>query len=185
MKFTFIVGSGHGQSRCLEIAKNEVQYLKEKGYEDIHLINLVDYDIHECLGCEFCLAHQDSCVIPDQMQEIYKLFKETDVLIFVSPVYFSNIPATLKKVIDRCQLFYNLKDKSSVTPKKFIGIHIGGAPNYPDQFEAYKLTYKVLLPDFKADLIGLITFDNSDRNDPLENKEKLQEIRQTINASLN
>lgn len=184
MKVTILVGSGHKNSRCFEIAKREAEYLKEKGVQDICIYDLCTMDIYECLGCEYCLAHQDECIIKDQMQELYKIFKKTDILIFISPVYFSNIPATLKKVIDRCQLFFNLKDKVSVVPKKFIAIHVGGAPSYSDQFEAIKLSYKVLLPDFKADLIDFIEFSNSDRRDPLKDESFLVRVRQGINKIL-
>lgn len=37
--------------------------------------------------------------------------KKFDDITFVSPVYFSGIPSTLKSFIDRCELFWEKKQK--------------------------------------------------------------------------
>ena len=131
-----LVGSGHKDSCSYKIGKNIVDYFDDELF-DIKLIDIAQLGLRECLGCEYCKAHQGICIIKDAMTEIYQEIAQSDILIFISPVYFSNIPAMLKKLIDRCQLFYNLRDKSSIKRKQFLGIHLGGAPEYKDQFTAF------------------------------------------------
>lgn len=179
MKATILIGSGHINSRCFELGKIVKEQLEENKIST-DLIQIKDLNIHECLGCEYCLSHQNECIIQDDMQDLYPVLDQTNYLILISPVYFSNIPAELKKVIDRCQLYFNLKDKSKITPKRFLAIHVGGAPSYLDQFESFKLTYKVLLPDFKAKLIDFIGISNSDRIDPINDNESINRIKNGV-----
>ncbi len=176
MKSTILIGSGHPQSRCYKLGK----WVYDQLEGDKALYDLSGYLIGDCLGCEYCLPHQGQCILEDQMQELYERFYTSDFLIFISPVYFSNIPATLKRVIDRCQLFFNLKDKSQVKKKDFLAIHIGGAPSYPGQFEAFYQSYKVLLPDLRASLKDLIEVTSTDRVDFLEDHDLKARIKKDI-----
>jgi len=52
-----------------------------------------------CGGCE----KDGMCVIEDDMQAVYKQLTNLSVLVVASPIYFNNISAQLKGVIDRCQ----------------------------------------------------------------------------------
>lgn len=183
MKTVFILGSSNLESRCAKLTRLLADRLAGQG--EVVTLFPSQLDIHPCLGCEYCLAHQNQCIYKDQMDIVYQEIREADVLVFISPVYFSNIPSTLKKVIDRCQLFYNLRDKSSIVDKKFIAIHTGGAPAYATQFEAFRLTYQVLLPDFKADLMSFHTFSNADSQNPLEDREFISNIWQSLERAVN
>lgn len=184
MKALILVGSGHTNSRCYKIASLIKKNLENNNI-DSDLLELKEMIINECLGCEYCLEHQNQCILQDQMQELYFQINKCNILIFVSPVYFSNFPATLKKVIDRCQLYFNLKDKSIIEPKKFLAIHIGGAPNYSDQFKALELSYKVFLPDIRAKLVELIGISNTDKVNPLDDPSTIDKINVGINKLIN
>ncbi len=179
MKALILIGSGHSDSRCYELGLYTKERLEENKI-NTKLIQIHEKDIHECLGCEYCLPHQNECIIHDEMEDIYKLIDDCDYLIFISPVYFSNIPAELKKVIDRCQLYFNLKDRSHIKQKKFLAIHVGGAPSYPKQFVGFENTYEVLLGNFNAELSGFVKISHSDRVNPLQEKN-LEEISKQIN----
>lgn len=46
------------------------------------------------------------------MDEIYPLLEEADVIVFGSPIYFSNVSARIKNLMDRCNpYFFNGKLK--------------------------------------------------------------------------
>ena len=65
-------------------------------------MNVCRMNIHGCLACEFCHGKgQGSCVQQDDMQEIYRLLPETDMLVLASPIYYHNMSGQLKCAIDR------------------------------------------------------------------------------------
>lgn len=181
MKLTIFTGSGHANSTSFKLSEMIAEEIKNQDpTADITLYNAVELNVHDCLGCDYCLTHQNQCVISDQMDEIYREITETDIIIFVSAVYFSNFPAVLKRVIDRCQLFYNLKDRSFIKPKKALALSIGGAPHYKGQFDAFTETYRVLLPDFNAELTDFIRIPNTDKVDVLKDQSTLDMVKSTV-----
>ena len=64
------------------------------------LYRVAQKDIRPCDGCGECFKTGE-CPIQDDMQELYEKMLEADGIIFGSPVYFYNITAQGKAVIDR------------------------------------------------------------------------------------
>jgi multimeric flavodoxin WrbA len=66
-----------------------------------------------CLACASCFK-VDRCVQQDDMQELYRLMENADGIIIASPVYFHNVSAQAKIVMDRTFAFlkkHNLQGK--------------------------------------------------------------------------
>jgi multimeric flavodoxin WrbA len=72
----------------------------ETGHE-VTLINLAGKKVAGCMGCQYCFAHDGECVQKDDMADILKVIDQTDLLVFASPIYWFDIAAQLKSVIDR------------------------------------------------------------------------------------
>lgn len=73
---------------------------------DVEIINLFDYDIKACIGCEHCLI-KSGCVLDDQVKIIMEKIKSSDGIILTSPVYMENISGKLKTFVDRtCRWFH-------------------------------------------------------------------------------
>lgn len=53
-----------------------------------------------CDACGACFK-TGSCVIKDDMQELYSMLEQADGVIIGSPVYFGNVSAQAKAVMDR------------------------------------------------------------------------------------
>ncbi len=72
-----------------------------------------DLDISGCMECAGCDATGE-CVVDDDMQQVYPLLGEADVIILASPIFFYSLPAQAKALIDRCQAMWckRLLDKS-------------------------------------------------------------------------
>lgn len=72
-------------------------------------LNLKDFYIRPCMGCLRCVA--GPCVQNDDFGKFIKLIKDRQAIIIISPVFFTSIPAQLKALIDRCQVYWenNLK----------------------------------------------------------------------------
>ena len=65
--------------------------------------------VNNCLGCDSCMMTHAGCVQKDEgMAKIYEDLTWCDVVVFASPVFFGNISAQLKAVIDRMWAWFNL-----------------------------------------------------------------------------
>ncbi len=64
------------------------------------LYRVAEKNIQPCDGCGHCFSTGE-CPIEDDMQELYEKMLDADGIIFGSPVYFYNITAQGKAVIDR------------------------------------------------------------------------------------
>lgn len=84
----------------------QVQEILNNNNIDVEIINLFDYDIKPCIGCENCLI-KGSCVLKDDVSDIMDKIRLSDGIILTSPVYMENISGTLKTFLDRtCKWFH-------------------------------------------------------------------------------
>ncbi len=67
---------------------------------ETELYRIADKSIKPCDGCSACFK-TGRCHIKDDMEEVEKKLLEADGILFGSPVYFYNITAQGKAVIDR------------------------------------------------------------------------------------
>ena len=88
----------------------------QKGAE-VELYSLAGKNIGPCDGCRAC-GEKGICKIKDDMQEVYVKLLEADGIIFGTPVYFYNMTAQAKAVIDRTIALNN--------PKRSLANKIGG-----------------------------------------------------------
>lgn len=56
------------------------------------------------------------------MAEIYSLIEPCDIIIFGSPIYFSNVSGKMKDFMDRCHAYYFNK---KLADKQMIVIGVG------------------------------------------------------------
>lgn len=61
--------------------------------------------IKSCKGCLRCNVLGRCCISDDDWTKISKAIMDADTLIFSSPVYFLNFPASVKAVLDRFRSF--------------------------------------------------------------------------------
>ncbi len=74
----------------------------EKNGHEVVCFNVCKMNIKGCLACEYCHGKgQGSCVQKDDMQEIYKELKDTEMLVLAAPIYYHGISGQLKCVVDR------------------------------------------------------------------------------------
>ena len=100
MKITILNGSPRPGGNTEIMAQAFEKGAREAGHE-VTLINLAGKKITGCLGCHYCFVHDGTCVQKDDMADILKVIDETDLLVFASPIYWFDITAQLKTVIDR------------------------------------------------------------------------------------
>jgi multimeric flavodoxin WrbA len=87
-----------------EILMQEALEAARAAGAETELITVADREIAPCDACGACEA-TGMCTIMDGMQEIYAKLEAADGLIFGTPVYFTNVSAQAKAVIDRTYAF--------------------------------------------------------------------------------
>jgi len=79
----------------------EIADLLEGQQIQVTIINLQDYHIDDCIGCELCIRKTSQCLQKDDSQKILSKLVTYDGVILASPVYVMNITGRLKSLIDK------------------------------------------------------------------------------------
>ncbi len=103
MKVLGIVCSPRKGGNTEILVKEALKAAEEKGAET-EIILVSDMNIAPCIACDSCIS-TGSCAVEDDMQKIYDSLEKADGLIFGTPVYFINVSAQAKTVIDRTYAF--------------------------------------------------------------------------------
>ena len=126
MKNIVIISSsmrkGNSDILCDEFEKGA----KNAG-NNITRINIREYNIKFCSACSDCY-NVGRCIHKDDMNNFYEAIKNSDILVFATPIYFGSISGSLKVFIDRLYPIYQSLKASEVyviatcysNEKKFI-----------------------------------------------------------------
>ena len=99
MKVVGIVCSPRQGGNTEILVREALNAVQELGGET-ELITVSNKTISPCDGCLAC-QKKGACIINDDMQEIYKQMLLADGIILGTPVYFANVSAQAKAVMDR------------------------------------------------------------------------------------
>lgn len=104
-------------------------------------------NIFPCIACGVC-SEKFICPINDDMTAIYPLITDADIISISSPLYFSSFPSQLKAMIDRCQVFWEIKkrsgEKASLPRKRAVFICTAGS-EYNDMFSGVVISMRHFL----------------------------------------
>lgn len=142
-----ILGSPLSEGNTAKLLEQALRGAEDAGCstETIRLSNL---DYQPCMEMMFCKEH-DTCIMDDDMQQLYGKIQNADSVIVATPVMTMGIPGKLKSFIDRCQIFFMAKyvrNDPLVAPEKRkvrrgLFICISGM-KIPEVFVGSKLTMK-------------------------------------------
>ena len=126
-----------------------------KGAEDagctVEKIAVTNLCFEACQEMMFCREHE-TCIMDDDMQQLYPKIRDADGLIIATPVMCMGIPGKLKSFMDRFQVFFMAKymrnkplvPQEKKATRKALFICISGM-NVPEVFVGVKLTTKAFL----------------------------------------
>lgn len=95
---------------------------------DVELINLADFNIAPCKGCNACLKGE--CSQKDDVFVVLRKMEEADAIVIGTPTYFGSISGLVKNLIDRSRMarMGNFKLRNRVfAPVVTSGLRHGGA----------------------------------------------------------
>jgi len=119
---------------------------------DVHEFWLNDLDIRPCQGCFLCVG-ESSCIIDDDMQQIYPEIVAADLVVFATPIYWWHMNAQMKLCIDRMTALLGEGDTLPALTGKHVVLVV--TYNFEDCAQATKGMFKDFVDwiDVKLDVI--------------------------------
>ena len=80
----------------------EYKKAAEAAGHEVTLVNVSRMKIAGCLACEYCHNKGNgACIQKDDMQELYPLMAEAEVLVLAAPIYYFTLNAQIQAPIQR------------------------------------------------------------------------------------
>ncbi len=124
-----LYGSPHVSGNTAELHNVLLKNLSHDENIDYQTFSM---DFKPCDGCGNCDENL-TCRYHD-LDDFYNYLRIADIIILSSPIYFTSLPSTLKKIIDRCQLFWNLKKHGRVINRKTGYVIMTAGSDYENAF---------------------------------------------------
>lgn len=114
MKITVITGSPHKAGTSALLADKFIAGAEKNGHK-VFRFNAAFKNIHACTGCNAC-GMNGPCVFKDDIErELMPELLDSDMIVLVTPLYYYDMSAQLKTVIDRFySRTYDINGKQSV-----------------------------------------------------------------------
>ena len=156
-----------------------VEAFKEGAVSAGHAVEVVDVaskKIAPCCACKYCYAHGGDCALDDDMTQVRESLKQADMVVFASPVYWFDISAQLKLVIDRMYAFgacgFNFSKVALLLDSGSDGV-----------YDAAIAAYKAMSAYLKWEDMGIVTIPGMAEKGDMATNPKLVDVR-ALGASL-
>ena len=101
MQILILQGSPRAKGNTAWMAE-ELKNAAEAAGHQVTLVNVAHKHIAGCLACEYCHGKGNgACIQKDDMQELYPLMAETEVLVLAAPIYYFTLSAQIQAPIQR------------------------------------------------------------------------------------
>lgn len=101
MKIVAFNGSRRKQGNTNLLLQKILEAPEQTAGAMTEIVDLGDYDISACSGCEGCRRSWD-CVIKDDFSGLVGKMDQADAIIFASPTYWYTVTSDMKRFVDRC-----------------------------------------------------------------------------------
>lgn len=127
-----------------EILVEEALAAAREAGAQTELVFVADKKIAPCDGCASC-RKTGVCRIKDDMQPIYQQLEMADAIIFGTPVYFANVSAQAKTIMDRTYLLLGDKRLRGKVGAPIIAARRIGAGQTRSLLYSYFATQEMIL----------------------------------------
>jgi multimeric flavodoxin WrbA/protein-tyrosine-phosphatase len=154
-------GSPRKKGNTSFLLKNFMQAVEKLGAQTC-TIEVSQKNILPCKEYVVC-ERKGYCPIDDDVKtEIYPLIRQAEVVVLATPIFFFNMTAQLKAIVDRCQLFWarkyklKLSDPAKKTKRGFL-LSVGASKG-KSLFEGLQLTARYFFDAIDASFEGSLTY---------------------------
>ena len=166
MNILVLNGSPRPNGNTAAMVEAFVEGARENGH-DITVVPVCQKKIAGCLACEYCHTKgEGQCVQKDDMQEVYPVLAEAEMIVLASPIYYHSLTGQLQCAINR---IYAL-DKPKKLKKAALILSSGDDKVYDGAIFEYQNSF---LNYLKLENMGIFTaYDKQNKSE-----EKLGELR--------
>ena len=100
MKIVMLTGSPHRKGTSALLADEFIAGASAKGHTVVRFDAAFE-DVGPCRACYYCNEHNGECIQKDAMQKIMPEILSADMIMLVTPLYYFQMTAQLKTVLDR------------------------------------------------------------------------------------
>ena len=138
---------------------------KEAGHE-VEILHVGKMKIGGCLACEYCHTKgEGKCVQKDDMEKVMPAYKDADMIVFASPIYYFDVTAQLSAAIQRVYAIGK--------PAKASRAALLLSSASPSPYDGAIATYKSILAFTGIEDAGIITAAGGENG----SEEKMAQIR--------
>ena len=103
MKAVVLHGSPRKGMNSDTLTESFLTGLNEKESIETTHFYLNEMEIAPCQGCLACAESPHECKIDDDMQDVYREYKKSDLIVWATPMYWGYLTAQMKLVQDRME----------------------------------------------------------------------------------
>lgn len=141
MKIIALNGSHRSGKLTTDLLEVTLEAAREAGC-DVELVELADLNIAFCTGCNACLRGPKCSISGDDMEALGEKLLAADGILLGSPVYWSNVSARMKNVMDRTRPYHMTKN---LLAGKVGGAVTGAGLNLGGQGQALAIMQEFLV----------------------------------------
>jgi multimeric flavodoxin WrbA len=166
MKILVLNGSPRADGNTSAMVAAFVAGAREN-YHQITVVPVCQKNIAGCLACEYCHTKgQGKCVQNDDLQEVYPILDEAEMIVLASPIYYYSLTGQLQCTINR---FYAL-GKPKKLEKAALILSSGSDNVYDGAVYEYQSAF---LDYLELEDMGIFTAYGKQN----KSEEKLSELR--------
>ena len=169
MKITILNGSPRKGNTAAMVAAF-AEGAQAAGHE-VETILVGKLKINGCMACEYCHGKgEGTCIQKDDMEKVMPAYKDCDMVVFASPIYYFDVTAQLSAAIQRV---YAIGKPPKATKAALL---LSSAS--PNPYEGAIATYKTMLGYMGLEDAGIITAAGEENG----SEAKLAAIREFAKA---
>ncbi|HYF83773.1 MAG TPA: flavodoxin family protein [Clostridia bacterium] len=176
MKVLALLGSPKKNGNTSLLLNEYLRGIKDSNKDaEVTKVFLQEKNIHGCSACEVCHnVNIGKCAIKDDMQELYPLFRQADMVIYATPIYWWSVSAQLKAFMDRCYALGSIKDSFTGKKAALLMTYGGELPNKGP--ELVKTTFEEICDYKEMDLVDVYSVCTDDYMPAGENAKALKDV---------
>ena len=167
MNILILQGSPRAEGNTAWMAE-EFRSAAEAAGHQVTLVDVAHKKIAGCLACEYCHNKGNgTCIQKDDMQALYPLMAEAEVLVLASPIYYFTMSAQIQAAIQRLYCVNN--------PAKVKKMALLLSSYSPDVYDGAISEFRDICNYWKVENLGNVTAKiDEQKTDDI--KQKIHEL---------
>lgn len=141
-----VTGSARKEGNSMSLAYAFIKGARARG-NAVHRFDAANKKILPCRDCDNCWRRGKPCMIEDDFNIVAPYIQVSDILVFVTPLYFGGMAASVKLFVDKLHAYLVPQRKRSLKFTKAYLIAVGEDTD-ENMFNGVKFEFQTILKSF-------------------------------------